>query len=119
MTKYEFTRLIIEKIELEKEKIKEQWFNPEGTPTRHFVLDDLLPESICQQIYDAFPKDANGFYSRESFREKKRTSASLDQYAPILGEITYAIQSNEVVNMISDLIGITKFKPDPSLYAGG
>jgi hypothetical protein len=82
------------------------------------VLDNLLPTAVCRSIYDAFPKDANGFFSRESFREKKRTSADLGQYAPILGEITYAMQSPEVVRAIATLLDLIKIEPDPSLYAG-
>jgi Rps23 Pro-64 3,4-dihydroxylase Tpa1-like proline 4-hydroxylase len=60
-----------------------------------------------------------GFYSRESFREKKRTSANLNDYDPILANITYALQDERVVNYISSLVGLKNIEPDPKLYAGG
>ena len=71
------TLLLLDKIQDSAESIKTQWMNPVGTTTRHFVIDKLLDSTICQSIYDAFPKDGNGFFNRESFREKKRTSADL------------------------------------------
>src|SRR6516164_5279289 len=88
--KDQLTELIVAKLEETAEKIKAEWLRPIGTTTRHFIVDDLLPESVAHAIYDAFPRDGSGFFSRESFREKKRTSANLDQYAPILADITYA-----------------------------
>jgi Rps23 Pro-64 3,4-dihydroxylase Tpa1-like proline 4-hydroxylase len=117
--KDQLTELIVAKLEETAEKIKAEWLRPIGTTTRHFIVDDLLPESVAHAIYDAFPRDGSGFFSRESFREKKRTSANLDQYAPILADITYAFQDPRTVKAISDLIGFTGIEPDPSLYAGG
>lgn len=119
MNKEQLTKLIIAKLREQEASIREQWANPTGTRTRHFVVDDLLPPDVAASIYDAFPKDANGFHNRESFREKKRTSAHLDQYDPILGAITYAFQDPETVKVVSEIVGFTQIEPDPSLYAGG
>lgn len=119
MTKEDFTRLITAKLHEHESSIRDQWNNPTGTNTRHFIVDDFLPADIAKQIYDAFPKSADGFYDRASFREKKRTSAHLDQYDPILGAITYAFQDPETVRSVSELVGFTEIEPDPSLYAGG
>ncbi|MBY4730730.1 2OG-Fe(II) oxygenase [Cupriavidus pauculus] len=119
MNKEKLTDLIIGKLTEQEASIRDQWSRPVGTRTRHFIVDDLLPPEIATQIYDAFPKDANGFYDRESFREKKRTSANLDQYAPILAAITYAFQDPRTVEVVSQLVGFEKIEPDPSLYAGG
>lgn len=52
--------------------IRQQWTNPTGTHTRHFFVDDLLTDDMAQAIYDAFPKAADGFFDRKSFREKKK-----------------------------------------------
>ena len=71
-----FVSLIIKRLEETREKIIEQWKNPIDTPTRHFVLDNLLPNEDAEKIYSAFPRNGEGFFDRESFREKKRTSAS-------------------------------------------
>jgi len=113
------TKLILEKIEFSAKSIRHQWINPQGTKTRHFLIDDLLPPSVCQNIYDAFPRDGNGFFNRDSFREKKRTSSDLGSYSRILSDITYAFQDKRVVDLVSDLVGFTQIDPDPKLYAGG
>jgi Rps23 Pro-64 3,4-dihydroxylase Tpa1-like proline 4-hydroxylase len=102
-----------------REDIVAQWRSPQGTRTRHFVVDDLLPDAVRNQIFAAFPRDGDGFFSRDSFREKKRTSADLGAYDPILTDITYAIQDIRVVRMIEELTGFDRIEPDPKLYAGG
>ncbi len=119
MEREELIQVLLKRLDDGAESIREQWANPEGTETRHFVLDELLPIDVAESIYESFPKDGNGFFSRESFREKKRTSAHLSQLAPILGEITFALQDERTVDKVSELVGMTDLEPDPSLYAGG
>ncbi|MFJ9450883.1 2OG-Fe(II) oxygenase [Herbaspirillum sp. NPDC101397] len=114
-----FVELISDALNKNKEHIQAQWHRPEGTSTRHFVLDQLLPVDLCEKIYSAFPRNGDGFFNRESFREKKRTSANLDAYDPILGAITHAFQDEKVVNLVADIVGLKKIEPDPKLYAGG
>ena len=63
--------LIESKLNENADQIRQQWKNPIGTTTRHFVIDQLLPEDICQAIYTAFPKDGTGFFNR-NLSEKKR-----------------------------------------------
>lgn len=114
-----FIDLIQSRLEHDKESITDQWSNPVGTRTRYFIIDGLLPEGICKEIYRAFPKDGRGFFNRESFREKKRTSADLSAYEPILGEVTYAFQDPAIVRRIAEITGFQEIEPDPRLYAGG
>jgi Rps23 Pro-64 3,4-dihydroxylase Tpa1-like proline 4-hydroxylase len=102
-----------------REQLAQQWRNPQGTNTRHFVLENPLPEALCRRIYEAFPRDGNGFFSRDSFREKKRTSANLEDYDRLLGDITYAFQDRSIVALVSDIVGFINIEPDPKLYAGG
>jgi len=115
----EITHLAVARLQECREQIIESWNQPRRTSTRHFYVDNFFPLEIAQQAYAAFPKDADGFYSSKTFREKKRTSAHLDEYAPILGEITYALQDERLVNLIADLVGFDEIEPDPALYAGG
>lgn len=114
-----FTQQLLERLRDSAQSIKTQWANPVDTKTRYFVVDDLLEPQICQNIYDAFPKDGDGFYNRDTFREKKRTSADLSTYNKILSDITYAFQDRRVVELIADLVGFEQLEPDPKLYAGG
>ena len=99
--------------------IKHQWNNPFETKTRHFYIDNLMDDDVCEAIYGAFPRNGSGFFSRETFREKKRTSANLSDYDPILADIIYAFQDKRVVDLIADLVEFNQIEPDPKLYAGG
>jgi Rps23 Pro-64 3,4-dihydroxylase Tpa1-like proline 4-hydroxylase len=114
-----FTLLLLEKIQSSGNSIKTQWANPVGTNTRHFIIDELLDQAICQSIYDAFPKDGNGFFNRESFREKKKESADLGAFNKILSDVTYAFQDKRVVDLVAGILGFENLEPDPKLYAGG
>jgi hypothetical protein len=114
-----FTDLVLSKLKIHEKSIKTQWVKPKGTNTRYFYIDNLLPKNICKKIYASFPKNAEGFFDRESFREKKKTSANLDAYDSILSDITYAFQDKKVINLISEYIGFDSIEPDPKLYAGG
>jgi Rps23 Pro-64 3,4-dihydroxylase Tpa1-like proline 4-hydroxylase len=113
------TELILSKISSSRSSIKSQWENPEETNTRHFVIDELLEPTICTRIYDSFPKDGHRFYSRKSFRERKKTSGRLSDYDEVLSHITFALQDPRVVALISEIVGIDRLEPDPKLYAGG
>jgi len=113
------TLLLLEKIQSSVSTIKMQWTNPVCTNTRHFIIDELLDQAICQSIYNAFPKDGNGFFNRESFREKKKESADLGAFNKILSDITYAFQDKRVVDLVAGILGFDNLEPDPKLYAGG
>ena len=110
---------LLERLTQAKDSILDQWNDPQGTETRHFIVDALLPAEVCKGIYDAFPRDGEGFLRRASFRERKRTSANLDIYSPILSDITYAFQDQRVVDLIAAIVGVQQIEPDPELYAGG
>lgn len=119
MNTEELTGLIVGRLESERASIVQQWTFPQGTRTRHFVVDNLLPEEIAAQVFNGFPRNGQGFHDRESFREKKRTSAELSAHPQILQDITHAMQSPEVIAKVSELCGMKALEPDPSLYAGG
>jgi len=111
---------IVLRLDAGADQIRAEWnASNRRTPTRHCAIDGLLPEDVAMAIYRAFPRDGAGFLVRNSFRERKRTSANLDRYPLILADITYALQSPRVTDKISDLTGMPSLEPDPHLYAGG
>jgi Rps23 Pro-64 3,4-dihydroxylase Tpa1-like proline 4-hydroxylase len=114
-----FAALLAQKLIENKTSIMQQWQAPTGTTTRHFVIDNLLPEDVWKSLYRAFPDNADGFFSLDSFRERKRTSVNLDEYDPVLSDITYAFQNENIVHLVSDLVGLDQLEPDPTLYAAG
>jgi Rps23 Pro-64 3,4-dihydroxylase Tpa1-like proline 4-hydroxylase len=87
-------------------------------PTRFFVIDDLLPPDLAQQIADAFP-GTEKMRLMKSFRETKFTSKNLDQFDPILEQITFAFQDSRVIAEIEAITGMQRQVPDTKLYAGG
>lgn len=114
-----FVNEILQRLNEACEDILSQWNNPVDTSTRHFILDDLLPLSDVEEIYCAFPRNGDGFFDRESFREKKRTSSDLSNFEDVLSDITYAIQDLRIINKISELCSMKNIESDPKLYAGG
>lgn len=114
-----FITLIRDALIRNRDDLIRQWQNPKGTKTRHFILDDLLPADDAHAIHEAFPRDGDGFFNRDTFREKKKTSTDLSTYAPILSDITYALQDPAIVDLIADMVGFEAIEPDPKLYAGG
>jgi len=85
---------------------------------RYVVIDDLLPDHIAHDISMAFPHN-NQMRLMSSFREKKFTSKNLDQFNPILGDVTFAIQDPRMVEIVEQVTGIKEQVPDQLLYAGG
>lgn len=115
----ELARIIVARLDELSSSIRQQWDNPQGTHTRSFVVDELLPLDVAHSIYAAFPRNAEGFFDRASFRERKKTLTDLSQHPAILSAVTYAMQDPSVVAKISELVGFRRIVPDPTLYAAG
>lgn len=116
-----YTQLILKRVIEQKQLIKSFWQNSNNNNqhTKYCIIDNLLPQSEIKKIYEVFPKNAEGFFNRKTFREKKKTATNLNDYNPYLVEITYALQSKKVVKTFSDILNIKYLEGDPSLYAGG
>lgn len=111
--------IVLKKIKKEEDVITKSWTIPEGTSTRHFYIDNLLPDELANAIYAAFPKDGDNFYKRKSFRERKSTFANLAESSPILSDITKVFQLPEIIEEISHITSMKMLEADPSLYAAG
>ncbi len=114
-----FVHKIISSINLNKEKYISQWNNPVGTKTKYFIVDDLIDEEDCKNIYNSFNLKNDIWKHHSTFREKKSTTAKIDTLDPIVPTITDSFQTTEVVDCISKITGINNLEPDHSLYAGG
>jgi hypothetical protein len=115
----ELVHLIVNRLQQMRVDLQAQWNNPSETKTRHFVLDDLLPANVAQQIGLAFPRDGSGFYGLDSFRERKRTLGQLGRTDPVLSAICIALQHPDVIELIGKITNMTALEGDRSLYAGG
>lgn len=85
---------------------------------RYTFIDDLLPTDVALSVAAAFPP-VSKMRLMDSFREKKYTSKNFDQFDPILGDVTFAIQDPKVVTAVENITGIKDQVPDSMLYAGG
>lgn len=116
LNRHTLADLVLEKLTLKKDKLKQE-FSTKGRINSCFI-DDLLPENIAKEIYDAFPS-AEEMAIHKSLRENKRIAAQMDLYNPLLEEVVYAFQDMRIVKLIEEITGIADMIPDEHLYAGG
>ncbi len=110
--------LILERLGSEADKISADFISDASIKTKYCSIDNLLPDEIARQISDAFPP-SDKMRLLDSFREKKFTSKSLDQFDPLIADITFAFQDPRVIEKVAELTGIKDAVGDPHLYAGG
>ena len=89
-----------------------------ATPTRHCILDDVLPDDAARLIGSRFP-DPGTLMQRSSIRERKRVGVDVGSYDPIVGDILFAFQDPAVCEEVRAITGHADYAPDPSLYAAG
>lgn len=112
-------RLIVERLERNAAELAGKFASPAGgVPTRHLAIDNLLPEEIARNFYPGFPPKER-MRRLSSFRERKFTFKQLDEVPALLRDITFAIQSPELVAVVERITGIQRQVPDLRLYAGG
>lgn len=90
----------------------------DSTTIQLFFVDDLLPESVAQLIYQSFP-DADKLRERKTIREHKFVTSQMDKHAPQLEEALFAFHNPRIVELISNITPLQELEADPELYAGG
>jgi Rps23 Pro-64 3,4-dihydroxylase Tpa1-like proline 4-hydroxylase len=115
-TRLELADIIFSKLTSEKDKLKKEFQNP--AQINSCIIDDLLPETIVLEIFNAFPEPSK-MGEHRSLKENKRIAAQLNLYNPILEEITFAFQDLRIVKLVEEITGIKNMEPDSNLYAGG
>lgn len=115
----EISTIIYNKILSNKDNLIYKWENPSQTNTKHIVIDNLLPNDLCEKIHRSFPRNLDNFYKRSSFREKKKTSTNMRLYDEIINNCLYAFQDKKVLKIISEITKIPNLEADENLYAGG
>ncbi|MFD2864952.1 2OG-Fe(II) oxygenase [Mucilaginibacter antarcticus] len=107
--------IILEKLSLRNDLKGE--FSLKGRINSCYI-DDVFPEEIALEIYNAFPSPEE-MAVHKSLRENKRIAAQMDLYNPLLEEIVFAFQDKRVVKIVEEITGIEQMTPDEHLYAGG
>lgn len=116
MNRVRIADFIVERLDASLEAARGQW-NGSG-PVHHFVVDDLLPETLARDIRAAYPEPGS-MQVKKSLRELKYVAAQMDRYAPLLEEALYAFQDPRVVDRVTRITGLKGLQPDEHLYAGG
>ncbi len=116
--KEELVSLIMERLGRGISSIKDDFAADKGVTAHYTAIDSLLPEEYALKIASVFPSTSRMRFLN-SFRERKFTSKSLDDFDPLISDITFALQDEHVIEMVAELTGIRDAVGDPHLYAGG
>ena len=118
MTSKDLSKLIFERLQSESEQLRAEFHQPRAVPTRFVIIDNVLPDSLARQVFEAFPAVAQ-MRLLSTFREKKYTSKAMDKIDPLIGAATFAFQTPEVLRQVALITGLQDMVADPHLYAGG
>lgn len=116
MNRQELAALIVAKLDQEKSRCSHEFETP--GQVAGFVVDDLLPDEIAQEVARAFPRPDQMVF-RNSIHESKYVSSQMNEYDPLMEEIIFAFQDPEVVSKVSEITGISNLLGDELLYAAG
>jgi Rps23 Pro-64 3,4-dihydroxylase Tpa1-like proline 4-hydroxylase len=119
MNETQIAQQIRQRIDESMDQAQQQWRNPAGTSTRHFVVDELLPEELVDELSAAFSQDKIDWVQRSSFREKKKTFSKIDSIDPLVAAVTDAFHAQCVLEAVARITGFDGLRADPELYAGG
>lgn len=113
------TDLIVERLNESKELLNKQFFHQHPIKVaKHFVLDNLLPNEIAEEIYAHFPK-LNKMRLLNSGGELKLKYSHMKNTASLLQDLHLAISHPRVVSLIEEITKIKNQVPDQSGNAGG
>lgn len=115
LNRSEYASLIYDRLKEELPRLREEF---PSHMVQSCYIDDLLPEELALEIFQAFP-DKSTMTLKRSLRENKYVAAQMNHFAPILEEIIYAFQDPRVVKIVTEITGIQDMVPDDRLYAGG
>ncbi len=118
MNSEELSELILNRLQSEADLLRAEFQRPRSVPTRFVTIDNVLPASLAQQIFEAFPAVTQMRFL-SSFRERKYTSKALDKMNPLIEAATFAFQAQEIIQQIEFITGFRDMEGDPHLYAGG
>lgn len=114
----ELAQYVIDRLEKDLDTIREDFDRERAIPTRFTAIDDLFPIEVATKIGASFPP-VEKMRLLDSFREKKYTSRSLDNFSPLITDAIFAFQDRRVIDLVSQITGQRDVVGDPLLYAGG
>lgn len=89
-------------------------------PFPHIVIDNFAKPEALAQVEAAFPKvDDEGWINYLHFNEKKHGLNKMSLIPEACRNLIEELNSPEFVSFLSELTGIPKLLPDPSMEGGG
>ena len=81
MNRYSLATLIVDRLMPDLDDLQRQFAEPKTVPCCY--IDDLLPETICRQLFQVFPP-THDMVLKKSLRENKYVAAQMNKYHPLL-----------------------------------
>ena len=104
--KKDIVEMIVNRINVVEKSASKKWENV-GFHARFFYIDDLLDNTIVNKIYSNFPSNLNLELNKfNSFRERKKTFAKIDNLDPIIVAVTDAFHDKRVIKCIEKITKI-------------
>jgi Rps23 Pro-64 3,4-dihydroxylase Tpa1-like proline 4-hydroxylase len=116
MSRKELSAQIASRLKANKDALQKYW--GQSTPVRHFYLDELLPEPWAAACFNALP-DPGTLILRDSIKEHKHVGIDLEKYEPLVADILFAFQDENVIKILSEITGVKNLLADGSLYGSG
>jgi Rps23 Pro-64 3,4-dihydroxylase Tpa1-like proline 4-hydroxylase len=112
----ELAAMMLQRLDEAAENAKAQF--AASTTCQSFVVDDLLPPDVAQEIFQAFPAPS-AMRERKTMREHKYVAAQMNRYHPLGEEALFAFHDPRIIERVARITGMTELEADPQLYAGG
>lgn len=117
--KTQLTELIAQRIAEEKDQAKISFLQEHPIQVaRHFVVDNLLPTEIAEQVYACFPNPKK-MRLLSQYGQIKLRYGYIKKAAKLLQDVNSAIQSPQVIEQIEAITGLQQQIADPTRFGGG
>jgi len=115
-SRQQISHLISNKLSQNSDHYQKVWAN--SGKLKFLIIDNLLPESLADQIYKCFPSNEN-MVLRQGPQERKFISVSFPRECSLVEDCLYAFQDTDVICSLANICSIPDLHGDPELYAGG
>jgi len=88
-------------------------------PFPHIVLDDFLPRETAEGLLRDFDEKRSGWKHYHHYNERKSAVTELEQMPSHTRRVFEELLSQQMIDFISELTGISDLIPDPDLEGAG
>lgn len=100
--------------------LRRQFLESHNSPFSHVVIDNFFTNETAEKLLEEFPHPDEALWHRyHNPLEKKLACNNLSLLRDTTRSVLRALNSLEVISLISDISGIDKLAADPYLHGGG